>query len=836
MRLAVTPPTGVDDVHAGQAARLAVGARRYSDGLKRLAHRGAGGVVLCALFAAGAGHADPAVGRSMQAMVTFSIPAQPLSSALMSLGKQANVQILTASDSIAGLRCSGASGTLSVEAALGRLLAGTDLEYETFDAQTVVVRQRSFVPAGSFESQLRGAAPTMPILTSLSTIQVAGVALGDLGYKADATRSATRSDTALADIPQSVSIITRDLMDSQQAVSVSDVVRNVAGVNYVDGFGGPPLFRIRGFNVGNGMTDGLPNGVARVEDLPPLIGIERVEVLKGPEAILGESSVDNNFGGSVNIVMKQPQAEPVHEVSFSLGQYDGARAGFDFAGPLDTRGAWTYRWIASANYSDRSAQGYDGQRSGYLAPSIAWQGSTTRVTFGLEYVNNRIPVADHSVLLGDSLDTATPFGILLGNADDHTLFRTTRAVYRVEQMLDETWSFESRGQYVDQRSSGQGWAFLNATLPGDVDALAQSFNYSDAFYTLQNDLAGSFSQGDITHRVLLGVDYSRTREGNGDDPSVIKASQPLALNVYSSFALPTARSQTVNAATVQSLGGAWSTQTGIFLQDQIAFGSDWSVLAALRRTSYDLLARDSDGTQRLKKSRWVPKFGVVYKPRDNVSLYASTATGFQTDSMIGQNGQPLPPAVSRQIEVGTKVDLFDQRVTWTTALYRITLDHSIDTVSPTPPYFAVPGPGQTNKGFETELTGQLARGLDATASFTDARIHNDDDSVVIGSPQRQGSVWLSYRFQHQPLQGWGVAGGIFARSRYTGRTGDGFSYFDIPGQASAEANVSYTAGNWRATFGVKNLFARTLYAVDVYQNFVPIREGRVWMFSSVYDF
>ena len=193
-------------------------ARRKNNGLKRLALQGAGGVLVLSFFVAADGHAEPAVNRSMQALVTFSIPAQPLSTALMTLGKQANVQILTASDSIAGLRCDGASGTLTVQAALAKLLAGTNLEYETFDAQTVVVRQRSFVPALSFESQLLGAEPSIPIVTSLSAIRVPGVALGDLGYKADTTRGATRTDTSLADIPQSVSIVTRDLIDSQQAI------------------------------------------------------------------------------------------------------------------------------------------------------------------------------------------------------------------------------------------------------------------------------------------------------------------------------------------------------------------------------------------------------------------------------------------------------------------------------------------------------------------------------------------------------------------------------------------------------------------------------------------
>ncbi|HEX7815252.1 TonB-dependent siderophore receptor, partial [Dyella sp.] len=426
-----------------------------------------------------------------------------------------------------------------------------------------------------------------------------------------------------------------------------------------------------------------------------------------------------------------------------------------------------------------------------------------------------------------------------GNTGDHAVFRTARAVYGVQHMLGEDWTFQSRGQYVDQRDSGQDWSFFDTSSWGDADAIARSYRYSDTFYTMQNDLSGHFSAGGLDHRVVLGVDFARTRAGtgNGGDTNLLQMSRPVSLNLFTGFSLPSAREQSVLAnASQQPLGAAWSSNTGVFLQDQIAIGDQWDVLAAVRRTSYELTTRDADGDSRkLRKSRWVPKLGVVYKPLQDVALYASSATGFQVDSMIGQDGQPLPPSVSRQLEVGAKFDLFDQRARLTTAWYRIKLDHSVDLVSPEPPFFAIPGPGQTNHGVEMEFTGQVTRGLDVTASFTDARIHNDDNSIATGSPRRQGSLWASYRFQRESLQGWGVAGGVFARSRTMGRSTDDPVYFAIPGQASVEANISYSALHWRTTFGVKNLFARTLYAIDASQNFVPVREGRVWMLNGVYD-
>ncbi|WP_354552023.1 TonB-dependent siderophore receptor [Rhodanobacter soli] len=762
----------------------------------------------------------------------FSIPPQPLSSALMALGRQADVQILTSSNTIAGRRSTGTSGKLKVEVALARLLEGTGLDYEVIGRRTVVVRQRDFTPAVSYESRLSGTKPSVPIVSVLDTVRVSGLVLADMGFMAGTTRGATRTDSNLADLPQSVSIVTRDLMDSKQAFEVADVVRHVAGVDYVDGFGGPPLFRIRGFSTGNGLTDGMPNGVARIEDLPPLIGIERVEVLKGPETILGESSVDNNFGGSVNIVMKRPQAEPVRQLVFSAGRHDGTRLGVDLAGPLDQQGRLTYRWVAAGNRADRTAQGYHGQRSGYLAPSIAWQGDTTQLLFGLEYVDNRVPVPDHTVLLGPSLAESSSFDVLLGNPDDHARYRTHRAFYMAEQALGGDWSLRSRGQYVSQHSSGQAWAFSDTQRFGLTEAAASTYRYADAFYTLQNELAASFDQGMLAHDVLLGIDYARTHAGNSTESNVITTGQAVNVELQPNNLLPSATSQDASLARTQPLGGSWSTNTGVFVQDQISIGESWDVLATVRHATYEL-AGGAEPT--LRRSKWVPRLGVVYKPAPGVSLYASSNTGFQVDALLGEDGRPLPPSVSRQIEVGTKLDMFDQRARLSAAWYRIRLDHSINRISPEPPHFAVPGPGQTNSGVEIEFEGQVLPGLDVSASYTGARIRNHDGSPPYGAPRHQWNAWASYHFQRSTLQSWGVAGGVFARSRTMGRVESG-GHFVIPGQLSAEANLTYYADAWSATLGVKNLFARTLYAVNAESSFVPVREGRMILLSGTYNF
>jgi iron complex outermembrane receptor protein len=808
------------------------------------------GALALALAAHAAGAAEaPADGPSTP--MPFAIAPQPLATALLAWGKQANVQVLTASGSIANWRSGGAQGVLTPNAALDELLEGTDLQRESYDKRTVVVRQRQ-KPNNATPAPVDPDVAFDPgTVVPLATVDVQGL-VSDTGFKADTTRTVTRNEARLTDVPQSVTVVTRDVIESQQAVDIGDVARYVAGVQYVDGYGGSPLFLIRGFDAGHGMTDGMPNGIARTEDLPPLIGIERVEVLRGPEAILGDASQNNNFGGSINVVMKRPQAQPVRTLTYSLGEYDGARLGLDLAGAALKDGSVTYRLVAAGQRGEKTPQGFGGGRGAYLAPSLAWQGEQTRVMGGLEFVDNRVPGPDHTVLLGPGLSTAKPYRSLSADPTDESTYRTSRAVFELDHEFGDDWTFHSQGQYVRQRSDGRSQSYLASGFAGALDAVDRRFRYSGTYWTWQNDLSTTFRHGDVTHTLLMGLDLARTHAGDNGSGSTeegvtadisnsdaVIVTRPLAYDLRSSSDFSAKFNALVSpvSTTVQALGGSWQTNAGLYLQDQMAIGEQWNVLVALRRTQYELETRWQDGSpRRVHKSRWIPKLGVVYKISPTIAVYADTSTGFQPDPLLGKDGQPLPVATSRQVELGAKFDLFDQRARLTAALYRIHVDHSIDLVSPEPPFFATPGPGQTNRGLELEFAGQVAPGLDVLASLTEAHISNHDDTRPTGAPKHQAAVWASYRFGEGTVKPWGVAAGILARSRSLGRTSSDGRYFGIPGQASVETNVSRYGEHWRLTLGVKNLFARTLYAVNFDETFVPIRQGRVVLLTGTYDF
>ena len=756
----------------------------------------------------------------------FAIPPQALATALIAFGQQANVQVLTAGGMVDAVRSRGVDGECTVAAALDRLLQGTDLGYSFVDAGTVVVKPLAADTQSAVPIDVRQLAPV-----------VATGVVDPGGYVVDVSRGATRIDTDLLDLPASVSEVPHDLMDSQQARTVAEAVRNVAGVQYLDGSDALPVFLVRGFQVGNGMIDGLPNSIVSYGDYPPLIGIERVEVLKGPQAIIGDASVSNNFGGLINLVLKQPTATPVRRLEFALGQYGDGQLGVDLGGVLGKSGHWTYRLVASGEYADRTRQGRRGARNGYLAPSIGWQGGTNKLVVSAERIVRREPIPDHAVMLDGSLSSSTSPGLMTGNPGDHSLFRTTRLSYAFEHRFDTVWTFRSRGQYVRQDSSVQEWSLLGFSPNGDATPLAEHYRYDDAFYTVQNDVVGRFGEGTIRHVLVAGFDYSRALSGSVDD--VFNLLPQSGYNLYTSPPLPAVPAATTPATgiDVHVPGDPWANDHALFVQDQIALGERWNALLALRRTTYELATVDADGNPLTEhKSQWVPNAGLLYKLTPLLSLYASATSGFQPDQVLGKNGQPLLPTHSRQLEAGAKLMLFDQRAMLTVAAYRIMLDHSTDLSSPRPPYYGIPGPGQTNRGIELEFNGRPMPGLDLSAAWTNAMVSNHDGTLPTGTPRQRFNLWASYRLQRGALRGWGIAGGVLARSASRGQLSDGSAYFAIPGQARVDANLSYQARHWSMTLGVRNLFDRDLHDADFDETFVPLHRGRSVLLSGSRDF
>jgi iron complex outermembrane recepter protein len=787
------------------------------------------------IFAASSAGMAPVYAAEQPVGTRFAIPAQPLSTALIAFGKQANVQVLTAGQTVEALRSHDTTGTFSIQAALARLLEGTGMTYAFVDARTVVIKPGLASMQGKpSKSHAASGAEAVTLLP----IQAIGLVGKDEGFMADVSSGATRTVADPLDVPQSVGIVTQGLLQSQQAQTIAEAIQNVAGAQYVDGSSGLPIFDVRGFTTGNGMTDGMPNNIMGIGDFPPMIGVERVEVLKGPEAILGDTSAYNNFGGLIDVVLKKPQPEPIHQLTFSIGEHGEKQLGLDFAGALNNSHSLSYRLVMNGDFSGSTLQGVHGKRNRYVAPSIGWSTAHTTFVAGVSWMMNRTPIPDHTILLNGTVSSAAPLGTRLDNPSDDTSIETRRLYYMLEHRFNSILSFRSRAQYVRESIDSHYWSLDGMESNGDVTATALGYQTSDAYYVLQNDVTASFGNSWMQHTLVLGFDYSRIQLGNGYY-AFSNDGEGMPYNIFTGGPLPPAGSalSAGDYANGYFSGLPWTTETGLFLQDQIALGTHWQILVAWRRTGYELQTYYPDGAPwNQRRVQWVPNYGVVYKLTPDMSIYANTSNGFQPDTGLGKDNHPLPPALSRQIELGAKFDLFQNKARLTVAGYRIMLNNSADLISLQPPYYFISGPGQSNKGVELEFNGDVAPGWDVSAALTNAVIHNDDGSQPLGASRRRANLWTSYTFQNGALRGFGVAGGVLARSSSWGELSDYSAYIHIPGQASVAANVFYRAARWSVTLGVKNLLDRTLYGPQFDETFVPFLNRRTYLLSGTVDF
>jgi iron complex outermembrane recepter protein len=801
----------------------------------------------------------------------FDLPTQMLADSLRAVGSKANINVAFEPAAVQGRSARALRGHYSAKQALDLLLEGTGLDVRTTQGGSFLIERADIKRATTATSDanpgrqidsdtaltsaktnsttingdstteeaaqpgLKGSGfradtispgasnepadrtPAFAGVRTLSEIEV--VAQAENTYTVTASSGATRTDTDLLDTPQSVSVITRKLIDDQQAQTLSDALANASGVQANSGSAGTS-FSIRGFSANSVMNDGMNTGNAssNLPNLVPLWGVDSIEVLKGPEAILAGTGA--GFGGAINFVTKQPQATPVKAISLGIGEYGQVQAGLDLAGVLAGNNQLTYRLVLSGDHTDRTVAGYDGPHDFYLAPSVRWGSDTTSLLLGVERIVSHSPPQDYMTAPNGKLDYSTPLRVL-GSVEDQNIYGQTRAYYRFEQQLfGSSWSFRSRGSYSTTAISGGSWQtgyFLSDPAQGDMQMIATRETDITPAYTFQNDITGKFTTGPVSHQMVVGADYTHTKFII-PDLTYYLPSDPF--NVYTSPPLPGV--STLTGPPYLSFQAYLSTsEVGYFLQDQMSWGEKWHLQVAVRDAFYHNYSSTTPDTQ-----IWLPNLGIVYKITPDIAAYASTMRGYLPNTGLQTpTGEPLPPQKSKQSEAGLKFDLLDKRVSLTTAAYQIKVNNTAINIPDT--NFYATGPGQTNKGIEVELKGQLTPALTLATSYTHTIGKTSDGTPTTSLSRNTMSFWMGYHFQQPQWSRWSLGMAVFARSASLGYT-DNFSVPGLrnPGNARTDAHVAYTHDNWSLNLGIKDLFDRRIYAVNVADVAAPVDFAR----------
>lgn len=756
--------------------------------------------------------AVPAVPATDARSLAFDIPAGPLESVLERFAAATGVSLSFAPSDVRGKFSDGVHGTYTTTGALNALLRNTGLRnaMQTANGYALSVTPASTAPAAAATPAVNA----KPI--ELPRVEVSATRTASGEFAALSSSTLARTDTPLFNLPQSVAVVTPALMQSQQIQSVSDALRDISGVTIFTGdgiagkAGGTPY--IRGF-LGTVMLNGMPFATSDSPLTLPVAAIAGIEVIKGANPILAGSAPPS---GLINVMTKQPQSEPVHELTVQAGSYGDLLGSVDLAGPVGDSKQLTYRFVVSAEHASQDFFGQQGQRNLYVAPSLAYDNGKTRLVVGFQQHTFEEPLPPFTVLLPSGpLATRAPLvepaGRFYGN--------DTQVNYDFTQHLGDALTFHSRARYNQQSSSlPPAWDLyaIPSTAPLTGAYAPLQYRIQTGNLSLDNYLKAVLQAGAARHTLLFGMTYSRTTLTN----SQTEGEPQLAPIPWQTAPSPTNLFPVLIADTV--------TLTNTFyLQDQIAWHA-LHILASISRSA-------QWGTGQQIQSAWSPSLGVLYQFNDKVAAYANVQRSFFAQPLPTATGGVTPPEIGRSVELGLKFDSPEGRYTGTVALFRSVESNDPVSDPSNPAFYVVQRGSNVARGVEMDVTGHLTPGWQLSASYTYTVLTIPPDTGTTQLPKHAFSLWTTYDLQSERWHGWGAGLGFLARSSYPGGDANG-NIVAIPGQLRTDVSVYYHARNWSTTLGVKNVFDRRLYADYAVGQFIGIQPTRLFYLTGVYDF
>jgi iron complex outermembrane receptor protein len=760
-----------------------------------------------------AADAPPAIAQAAGAKAAYDLAPGALADTLKAISQISGQTVRMDANAVEGHQAPGVKGELTARDAVAAAVEGSGLEVRFRNGVIEVEPQRVEILAK------RDAAET--------------------SFKADLSDTATRSGTDLMDTPASVTIITSDVLKSQQATNLMDALANVSGVGFTQSPEGAPQFNVRGF----GETSQTVNGVSdRAATDTNVYGIERIEVLKGPQAILQGG---DSLGGGINIVMKKPTSDPVRDLTLQSGTHFDTTIAGDVSGPVsedDKR--LTYRVIASGAHADSSPEGkYAGRRDYFAMPELRWKDQSTDVTAGVSYESTHRPVPEYTFANKEGI--LPPPAMPLSNPLDGFDVKDRKLWYDLQQKLSPAVTFISRIQWTVDSLELHLWTPLGLTSasggdPTQTDGTAYYFPGPSLQHSSQvsgdHYFRFEFGTGPVQHKLSAGFghdDYTvHETEFDGDLEQV---------QVYpaSNFNFPATTS--VATALIASLDYLKDSQRSEYAQDLLNFGN-WSALLSFRHTAYTLAASErypernrSFLSPTVTVSSNTPGAGLVYRVSDAVSLYGSFSKGFVPETSLSCSKALLPPILSSNKEVGAKFQFFGNLLSVTTSAFELSQTNSAlyDPIHNCDNTEA----GEKTKGVEIDVQGQLAKGWNAIMNYTFQTVRDQSDPATPfpGQPKNKFNVWTTYDFPFEPTKGLGMGLGITANTKELGSQ-NANSQFIVPAQAEFDASVFYNRPTWHLTLGVKNIADRRLYGISTSNAYVPILPGRTVMATFIRNF
>ncbi|MGH7966301.1 MAG: TonB-dependent siderophore receptor [Candidatus Binatia bacterium] len=665
----------------------------------------------------------------------------------------------------------------------------------------------------------------------------------DVGYTSGVASSATRLPESILDTPRAVNVVPESVLEDRAIFDPQEAIQHVSGVKR--GFtrtGVGEAYAVRGFVQQSLFKDGFRAGQSSASFSPftfegptDVANLERIEVLKGPSALLygrGEP------GGTVNYITRVPDFENRFSLQQHFGSFDFYRTELHLNGvlaPLPVAARLDAAYQTNESFIDF----VEAERF-FAAPSFRWEiGPETALTLRGELAND-----DHSTSLGFPVVDGRILDLSFDRYFGEPGFSAIKAnTLRGLATLDHRWDEQhaTTASLHGVRSTGEGGNILlfNFAGPlqnpdGTINRIAELVDFRSEYLTARLDhtwdvtvYAGTPSAASgretgwrfpaVDNRLLFSLEFDRQTV---DGARTLSGHSPLdPFNpVYTGYApqplFPDFPDQFFDDSAVEA------DATSILLLDRLYFGDTVILSFGGRYEWFDANSKliflpaglpfpNSD--DEVDEETFNPVAGLVIKPLPHLSLYGSYAEStfsFQNIGLTTVTGETLDEERSRQYEVGVKLELLNGRFFASTALFQIEKSDVAGT-DPDNPFFSINAGEERSRGIEVDLGGEPLPGWRLTANYAyiDAEITDDPAGVTTGNhlggvPEHSGGLFTTYEFQAGLLKGFGGGGGVFVSDRVEL---DDFSTGKLPGYEQVDAVLFYRRKNWTAQLNVKNL-------------------------------
>lgn len=672
---------------------------------------------------------DTPVASEQQRQLQFNIAADTLEAVLTRFQKTADIQVIIPNDAMRSLASPGVAGLFSPEQALREILRGTGVSYRFTDKKTVILEIHANAETVEVRDESR------PVVSSPKFTQ------------------------PILDTAQTITVISKEVMEEQGATTLRDVLRNVPGLTITAGEGGNPAgdnLTLRGFAARNDIfIDG-------VRDLSPQardpFNLEQVDVVKGPgSAYTGRGST----GGSINLINKTPGIRRILAGTLDFGTDSTRRATADINLPIGDSVAFRLNLLAHhSGVAGRDVVEFD--RWG-VAPSLTLGvGKPTRLTVSY-YKLKQDNISDYGIpwvpntnnVLVDFRDRPAPVprDTFYGFRDrDFEKLDSDLVTLKFEKDFNDGLSLRNQFRYAnssrDSMATPPRFASIDSTV---INREMRSWITEDKVWDNQTDFVARFSTGKIEHALVTGVNF--TRENNTRVTRTAGNSPTTLLN-------PNPDDVFTGVITVSPIvGDITANSQALYIFDTAKLGSKWEMNGGLRWDRFDaegIVTQTGAPVSRVDRML-SGRAGVVFKPMSQGAIYASYGTSLNP-SLEGLSYNTattvIDPEKTYTLEAGSKWDFFSGRVLLSGAVFRVEKFNARVPGLPNEPAQVLEGKQRVD-GIELSVEGSLTKAWNVLAGYTlldsatvESRNSSELGKALVNTPRNSFNLWSTYTLRN----------------------------------------------------------------------------------------